>query len=159
MEINVLCVERVDVKDIARFREMVAAYWRELMPKSDVFNDPERWEACFREQFGEPYWMVEDGEPVGLVAFQVSDRQARVNDFYIVPERRRLGYGTVLVKWLCAHLDSLGLERIDLDVRRDNPGALAFWEAQGFGLAGYRLRMYRNPERGTAFVGVLSSDF
>lgn len=155
MEIDVLRVERVGAKDIARFREMVAAYWRELMPRSDVINDPERWEAFFHQQFGQPYWMLEDGEPIGLVAFQVSDLQARVDEFYIVPERRRLGYGTVLVKWLFTHLDSLGVERIDLDVRRDNPGALAFWEAQGFGLAGYRLRMYRDPESGTAFVGAL----
>ncbi|MBN1814970.1 MAG: GNAT family N-acetyltransferase [Anaerolineae bacterium] len=154
-----LCIERVDAQDIARFREIVAAYWQELMPQSDVVNDLKRWEVCFREQFDQPYWMLEDGEPVGLVALGVVGKQARVNEFYIVPEKRRLGYGTVLVKWLFAYLDSLGVGQIDLDVRRDNPAALAFWEAQGFGLAGYRLRMYRDPKSGTVFVGALSSDF
>jgi ribosomal protein S18 acetylase RimI-like enzyme len=154
-----LRIEQVGADDIARLREIVAEYWRELMPKSDVVNDPARWEARFREQFGQPYWMLEDGDPIGLVAFEVAGKRARVDEFYVVPEKRRLGYGTVLVKWLFAHLDSLGVGQIDLDVRRDNPGALGFWEAQGFGLAGYRLRMYRDPESGTAFVGALSSDF
>lgn len=159
METDVLRVGRVEATDIARFREMVAAYWLELMPSSEVVNDPERWEACFHQQFAQPYWMLEDDEPIGLVAFQVSEKQARVDEFYIVPERRRLGYGTILVKWLLTYLDSLGVERIDLDVRRDIPAARAFWEAQGFGLAGYRLRMYRDPEKGIAFAGALSSDF
>lgn len=44
-------------------------------------------------------------------------------------------------------------------MRRDTPEALAFWEAQGFGIAGYRMRMYRDPKTGKAFKGVLSSDF
>ena len=52
-----------------------------------------------------------------------------------------------------------GIRQLDLNVRRDNPNALSFWEAQGFGIAGYRLRMYRDPETGTAYKGVLSSDF
>ncbi len=82
-----------------------------------------------------------------------------VNDFYVLPEARRQGYGRAMVQWLLAHLDSLGVEQIDLDVRRDNPDALAFWQAQGFGIALYRLRQYRDPESGTAFVGALSSDF
>ena len=64
-----------------------------------------------------------------------------------------------MVQWLFSRLDNVGVERIDLNVRRDNPRALAFWQAQGFGIAGYQLRMYRDPESGTAFVGALASDF
>jgi ribosomal protein S18 acetylase RimI-like enzyme len=49
-------------------------------------------------------------------------------------------------------------------VQRDNPQALAFWQAQGFGTAGCRMRIYPEPESGTvrssaaAYVGALSSD-
>jgi ribosomal protein S18 acetylase RimI-like enzyme len=67
--------------------------------------------------------------------------------------------GMAMAAWLFSHLDDLGVEQIDLDVRRDNPLALAFWQAQGFGIAGYRLRQYRDPESGMAFEGALSSDF
>ncbi|MBN1811000.1 MAG: GNAT family N-acetyltransferase, partial [Anaerolineae bacterium] len=96
----------------------------------------------------------------GFVSLEVFTAQKRVfvGNFYIIPEERRKGYGTAMVAWLLSRLDSIGVEQIDLNVRRDNPAALAFWQAQGFGIAGYRLRMYRDPESGTAFEGALSSD-
>jgi len=68
------------------------------------------------------------------------------------------------VRWLFGRLDRLGGERVDLHVQRDNPQALAFWQAQGFGTAGCRMRIYPEPESGTvrssaaAYVGALSSD-
>ena len=146
---------------------MVEAYWQELMPKARSVRDPEQRETTFRAEFdwdggnNHPYWAMVDRRWVGFMAFEVSDdqRQARVNNFYVVPAERRKGYGTAMAQWLFSYLDNLGVERIDLNVRRDNPSALAFWQAQGFGIAGYRLRQYRNPESGTAFVGALSSDF
>ena len=161
-----LSIEKVDMEDLARFRKMVEAYWQELMPQASVLRDPGQREAYFQEQFAweggnnHPYWAMVDDCRVGFVAFEVSEEQkrAKVNNFYVVPEKRRQGYGTAMVQWLFSYLDGLGVERIDLDVRRDNPKALSFWQAQGFGVAGYRLRQYRDPESGTAFVGALSSD-
>ena len=64
-----------------------------------------------------------------------------------------------MVHWLLSKCDDLGIEQIDLNVRRDNPDALAFWQAQGFGIAGYRLRQLRDPATRSAFKEVLSSDF
>tara|TARA_Y100000588_G_scaffold15629_1_gene16677 strand:- start:2107 stop:2364 length:258 start_codon:yes stop_codon:yes gene_type:complete len=54
---------------------------------------------------------------------------------------------------------SLGVERIDLDVRRDNPKVLNFWETQDFVIGHYELSQYRDPEKGIGFRGALSSDF
>jgi ribosomal protein S18 acetylase RimI-like enzyme len=159
-------IERVARQDLSQFREMVGAYWREIMPRPVVVRDPAQWEAYSREQFAwdggnnHPHWAIVDDSHVGFLAFEVSEeqRRARVNHVYVVPGKRRQGYGTAIVRWLFRHLDRLGIERIDLDVRRDTPDALAFWQAQGFGVAGYRLRQYRAPESGTPFVGALSSD-
>jgi len=145
---------------------MVEAYWQELMPQAIVVRDSGQREAYFEEQFAwdggsnHPHWAMDDQSRVGFLAFEVSEEQkrAQVNNLYVVPERRCRGYGAAMVQWLFSHLDSLGVERIDLDVRRDNPGALAFWQAQGFGIAGFRLRLYRDPGSGTAFAGALSSD-
>jgi len=168
MALESLSIEKVGTEDSAHFREMVKAYWQELMPKADVATDPDKWEAYFQDQFAwdggnnHPHWAIlDDDRRIGFMTFEVSDDDvcARVNDFYVVPEERRKGYGSAMVQWLFSHLDSLGVERIDLSVRRDNPTALAFWQAQGFGIAGYRLRQYRDPETGTAYVGALSSDF
>ncbi|MBV7330555.1 hypothetical protein KFU94_20385 [Chloroflexi bacterium TSY] len=53
----------------------------------------------------------------------------------------------------------MGIEQIELNVRRDNPEALAFWQAQGFRIALYQMRQYRDPQTGQSFIGALSSDF
>lgn len=159
-------LERVPLERRDTFREMVEAYWAELMPKADVVATAAAREAYFAEEFTwadgdrHPYWAIADGQPAGFLSFSVdrNARRATVHDFYVIPSRRRQGVGSTMVRWLFAHLDRLGVERIDLNVRRDNPRALAFWEAQGFGIAGYRMRMYRDPERGTAYHGALSSD-
>jgi ribosomal protein S18 acetylase RimI-like enzyme len=166
-EVQLVRIERVEGHDIAQFRRMVEAYWQELMSKASVVKDPGRRKAYFQERFGwdggnnHPHWAIEEGGPIGFMVFEVSAEQKRamVNDFYVLPEARRRGYGRAMVRWLLAHLDSLGVEQIDLDVRRDNPDALAFWQAQGFRIALYRLRQYRDPKTGTAFSGALSSDF
>jgi ribosomal protein S18 acetylase RimI-like enzyme len=160
-------IQKVDPKDLPQFRQMVKAYWQELMPKSNVVNDPERWEAYFQEEFtwaggnNHPHWATVGDERIGFMTFEVADeeKKAMINNFYVAPDKRCHGYGRAMVRWLFTHLDALGVEQIDLNVRRDNPAALAFWQAQGFGIAGYRLRQYRDPKTGTAFAGALSSDF
>jgi ribosomal protein S18 acetylase RimI-like enzyme len=162
-----IAVEKVMEQDLAVFREMVLAYWQELMPKSDVVRDIARQNAYFQEQFAwggvnkHPHWLKLTGQAIGFVSFAVFEgrKRAEICDFYIIPEKRRQGYGTEAVRCLFQCFDERGVEQLDLNVRRDNPNALAFWQAQGFGIAGYQLRQYRDPTMGTVFVGVLSSDF
>jgi ribosomal protein S18 acetylase RimI-like enzyme len=145
---------------------MAEAYWAELMPNADVVASEAARAAYFAERFTwaggdrHPLWVIVDGQPAGFLSLSV-DRdahRAKVHDLYVVPAQRRQALGSAVARWLLAHLDELDVERIDLEVRRDNPRALAFWQAQGFGIAGYRMRMYRDPERGTAYSGALSSD-
>ena len=151
-------IELVDPKDLAHFKAIAEAYWNEMMPKSPMLQDPDRKEANFQYCFAwdggnrHPHWALVNGEPVGFMAFEVNtrERRAAIHDFYIRPSSRRQGYGTAMVAWLLAELDAHGVEQIDLNVRQDNPPSLAFfWQAQGFGIAGYRLRQLRNPEMGT----------
>ena len=106
-----------------------------------------------------PHWALVDKQPIGFVSFEIEDQTAYVHDFYIATEHRRKGYGSEMTGWLFEYFDEMGIRQLDLNVRRDNPNALSFWEAQGFGIAGYRLRMYRDPETGMPYKGVLSSDF
>jgi ribosomal protein S18 acetylase RimI-like enzyme len=160
-------LEKVPLTDIRDFRRIVEAYWQEVMPQSDVVKNPDRREAYFRECFTwaggnrHPYWAVADGRSVGFVAYAVdaAKQSASIDDFYVVPEARRQGYGAAMVQALYAQLDMLGVALVELNVRRDNPHALAFWEAQGFRIALYRMRQYRDPKSGTLYIGALSSDF
>lgn len=98
---------------------------------------------------------------MGFVAYAVDEarKSASINNFYVVPEARRRGYGAAMVQAVYTQLDQLGVELVELNVRRDNPQALAFWEAQGFRIALYRLQQYRDPKTGKAYIGTLSSDF
>jgi ribosomal protein S18 acetylase RimI-like enzyme len=160
-------LERVSPEEIAEFQEMVELYWQELMPYAPVIQEAEQRKAyfgqCFTWKGGDrhPLWAIVGGRRVGFVSFEVSlpNKSARVEDFYVALTERRKGYGSAMVRAICTHLDQLGIELIELNVRRDNPVALSFWEAQGFRIALYRLRQYRDPQRGIGFIGGLSSDF
>ncbi len=149
------------------FRAVAESYWQELMPHADAVADPVRRDAYFASQFAfegdsrRPQWAVEGGERVGFVSASV-DRAAHtafIEDFYILPAVRRKGHGRAAVLTLYAQLDALGVTQVDLSVRRDTPQALAFWEAQGFRIASYRLRQYRDPVAHRRRSGALSSDF
>jgi ribosomal protein S18 acetylase RimI-like enzyme len=160
-------LEKAHLTDVPIFRRIVEAYWQAVMPHSDVVKHPARREAYFRECFTwaggnrHPYWAVVSGHNVGFVAYTVDEakKSASTDDFYVVPEERRQGHGTAIVQAIYAHLDRLGVELVELNVRRDTPQALAFWEAQGFRIALYRMRQYRDPQTGKAYIGALSSDF
>ena len=160
-------LERVSSPDIADFQDMVEAYWQELMPHASVIQDIEERQAYFYQRFTwkggnrHPFWAIAAGRKVGFVSFEVSpeNKSASVEDFFVIADERRKGYGSAIVQALYDYLDKLGIELIELNVRRDNPNALAFWEAQGFRIASYRLRQYRDPKTGTGFIGALSSDF
>ena len=155
----------VTTSDRDNLLDMATIYWKEIMPYSYVVGDAARRDEYFASEFAgankHVFWGVSGDKRVGFVSYEVDEekRSARICNIYISNACRRKRYGTDIVRLVVKCLDSLGIEQIDLNVRRDNPNALAFWEAQGFGIAGYRLRMYRDPEKGIAFTGSLSSDF
>jgi ribosomal protein S18 acetylase RimI-like enzyme len=150
-----------------QLRHMAEAYWQELMPHADMVRDAEQRTRYFQERFplGDEHhrvqWAMVDGQPVGFIAFTLDQarKQALVEDFYVVATERRRGYGAAMVRLLYQQVDAMGIELVELTVRRDNPQALAFWEAQGLRIAHYLMRQYRDPKTGQSFIGALSSDF
>ena len=157
--------KRVIPADQNRFRPLVEAYWLEIMPHADTVCTSDSRDSYFADRFPlsstEPrvFWGLSEGSPVGFISFSISGTRAEINDFYVVPAKRRRGIGTFLVKSTIEITDSLGIDRIDLNVRRDNPEALKFWEAQGFMIGHYELIQYRDPKKRVGFLGSLSSDF
>lgn len=157
--------KRVIPADQDRFRPLVEAYWLEIMPHADTVCTPDSRDSYFADRFPlsstEPgvFWGLSEGSPMGFISFSISGTRAEINDFYVVPARRRRGIGTFMVKSAIEITDSLGVDRINLNVRRDNPEALKFWEAQGFMIGHYELIQYRNPEKRVGYLGALSSDF
>jgi ribosomal protein S18 acetylase RimI-like enzyme len=162
MMIELTLVQPAEQDDL---RQLAESYWAELMPKATVLKDQPSRDRYFADSFcweGEqdrPYWALRSGERVGFVTLSRNGQSAYIDDFYVVPAARRQGLGRQIVQALSTHFDRDGVTLVELSVRRDNPRALAFWEAMGFRIASYRLRQYRNPATGTAFIGGLSSDF
>lgn len=157
----------LEVADIYECHPHIEAYWCEIMPKSDVVTDPSKLENYFLARFADDinqrklYWAIVNSERVGFVTLTIADnkQKATIDDFYILPSFRRRGFGTAVMQAIYQHLDTFQIEQIDLNVRRDTPQALKFWEAQGFRIAHYQMRQYRDPNTGTSFIGALSSDF
>ena len=140
------------------FRQMIFDYWQELMPKSTVLETDEKREAYFESEFasGDVYGVWNQETLVGYIHLKIRGNVGGLAGIYIVPSARRQGYGKQLMQWMFEQYDQRGIEQIDLYVRRDNPTAKVFYEALGFGVAGYRMRMYR--ENGEVLPIILSSD-
>lgn len=151
----------------AQLRAMAEAYWHEIMPTADVVQDAERRTRYLQERFPlddeerRVQWAIAEGRVVGFLAMTINltSKQVMVEDFYILRSERRKGYGAAMIQALYQQLGKIDIEVVELTVRRDNLHALAFWEAQGFRIAHYLMRQYREPQTGQLFVGALSSDF
>lgn len=149
------------------FLLIVEGYWQEVMPQAEVVVDPVKRAAYFASHFvweggsRRPQWVVESETRVGFLSVSIDPaaKTAFIEDFYILPSARHKGYGRAAMQALYAQLDTQGITQVDLNVRRDTPQALAFWQALGFRIASYRLRQYRDPLAHQSFIGALSSDF
>lgn len=60
----------------------------------------------------------------------------------VQPTQRHKGLGRHLVSWLEACARTAGINRIDVECRADNPGAIAFYRAQGYRVQGVVSRYY-----------------
>lgn len=160
-------LQPIQPSEQAQLRSMAEAYWQEIMPTADVVQDAERRPRYFHERFPlddekrRVQWAIVEGRVVGFIAITINPvrKQVMVEDFYVLPSERRKGYGAAMIHALYQQVDKTAIAMVELTVRRDNPQALAFWEAQGFRIAHYLMRQYRDPKTGQLFIGALSSDF
>ena len=147
-----IALRDITIEEQDELREMVAAYWAELVPDAPVACDPRRAAAYFAEhfRFGDDtvslWWVLIDATKAGFVRVDLwateDERGGFIRDFYILPGVRRGGVGTAVVQAIREVAERDGWVRIDLNVRADNPSGLAFWHAQGFDLQLYQLRQF-----------------
>jgi ribosomal protein S18 acetylase RimI-like enzyme len=145
-------IRRITADEVAELRVVVRRYWLQLMPHAPVVIDPQMGERYFAEHFGfgrseRHFWWATVAEfKVGFAFVELGksleDLGAQIADFYIERAYQRQGHGTAFAQALIAWLRSEGVYRIDLNVRQDNPGALAFWKSVGFDIALYVVRQY-----------------
>lgn len=85
-----------------------------------------------------------DGVVVGHAVASVVADIAELQRIAVDPAHRRTGLATELVDAVAAHARAGGADRLLLEVREDNVGALAFYAARGFVEVDRRRRYYRD---------------
>ncbi|MDG6911076.1 MAG: GNAT family N-acetyltransferase [Nitrososphaerota archaeon] len=95
-------------------------------------------EAEWRRRMGAMLFALEDGVPVGMISYSVSDRLktkhvAHIYSVYVRPSARRRGAGTLLLK---AALDKIrdhgGVVKVQLSVNPAMRAAVSLYERGGF---------------------------
>jgi ribosomal-protein-alanine N-acetyltransferase len=105
----------------------LASFWAELAGIPD-----RRWYRV----------LVEGDEVVGYAGLAVVDRTADVQTVAVRADRQGRGLGGVLLDALLAEADRRGCTEVLLEVRADNPAAIAMYEARAFDTIAVRRRYY-----------------
>lgn len=113
-----------------------------------AFADPWPFDLLAYE-FGHPRGFLlvaswDDGPSVGYVAFRHGGGESEMLRLAVDPEVRRQGVARMLVESGLERLRREKVESCHLEVRKDNQGAIAFYEALGFQRSGRRKSYYRD---------------
>jgi [ribosomal protein S18]-alanine N-acetyltransferase len=85
-----------------------------------------------------------DGQVVGYAVAAFAGDIAELQRIGVTPAARRAGVATALLDEVVAEGPGTGADRLLLEVREDNAGALAFYAARGFIEIDRRPRYYRD---------------
>lgn len=77
---------------------------------------------------------ADDGAVIGSLIVGWDGWRCHLYRLVVHPDRRRVGVAGQLLAEGRQRARQLGVARLDAMVHRDNEGAIAFWEAQGFEL-------------------------
>jgi ribosomal-protein-alanine N-acetyltransferase len=82
---------------------------------------------------------------VGFCSFWRVLDELHINNLAVVPEVRRLGVATALLRRVMDEAARFGIRRTMLEVRQSNAPARRLYEKFGFVVAGSRSKYYTNP--------------
>jgi len=127
--------EKRDVKNIVK-RE------------TQCFSTPETEESIF-SFIKNPTFSIdvveEDGNVKGHCIYFFVPGNAEIISVAVSEEDRRHGYGRELVEHVIAEAKNKGLDKVFLEVRSSNVGAIALYTFVGFQQVGERKNLYEKP--------------
>ena len=92
---------------------------------------------------GYPSWvMTEHGLVIGYGLLSIAADEAHVLNICVAPERQGRGLGRYLLRALVKIARDQRSQRVFLEVRPSNPGAIALYHGEGFNEIGRRPRYY-----------------
>ena len=96
---------------------------------------------CLRADY--PAWLLQhNGEIVGYFLMSIAAGEAHVLNICIDPARQGQGHGRHLLRAMMHVARGRGAERVFLEVRPSNAGAIALYHSEGFNEIGRRPRYY-----------------
>lgn len=101
--------------------------------------------GIFRDclQANYPAWVLQvDGRIGGYFLMSVAAGEAHVLNVCVAPELQGRGYGRALLHSLLKIARARRVDRVFLEVRPSNAGAIALYDAEGFNEIGRRPRYY-----------------
>lgn len=96
---------------------------------------------CLRTDY--PAWVLDVGGRVGgYFLMSIAAGEAHVLNICVAPELQGRGHGRALLRALLRLARARRVERVFLEVRPSNPGAIALYDSEGFNEIGRRPRYY-----------------
>jgi ribosomal-protein-alanine N-acetyltransferase len=86
-----------------------------------------------------------DRQVVGFCSLWRVVDELHINNLAVIPEQRRAGIATALLRHVLAEGARLGAVRATLEVRKSNEPARLLYERMGFAVAGVRRAYYTKP--------------
>ncbi|MEG3192038.1 ribosomal protein S18-alanine N-acetyltransferase [Lysobacter sp. D1-1-M9] len=100
---------------------------------------------CLRADY--PSWVLhQDGRIVGYFLMSLAAGEAHLLNLCVAPEVQGRGYGRKLLHAMLHLARGRGAERVFLEVRPSNAGAIALYFNEGFNEIGRRPRYYPAPD-------------
>ncbi|MFC0676901.1 ribosomal protein S18-alanine N-acetyltransferase [Lysobacter korlensis] len=96
---------------------------------------------CLRADY--PSWvLLEDDRVIGYFLLSLAADEAHVLNVCVAPERQGRGHGRRLLRSILQLARGRGAQRVFLEVRPTNHGAIALYDSEGFNEIGRRPRYY-----------------
>jgi len=114
-------------------RSAVSDLWTIVFPDDPPWNEP--FELIQRKNKAQPelFWIAQqDNQIVGTILAGYDGVRGWIYHLAVDPSNRRKGVARMLMQTAEAALDALGCAKINLQVRRYNREAVAFYKALGY---------------------------
>lgn len=92
------------------------------------------------------FGVQENNRLIGVITFSKGLESIDIEDVAVLPECRRKGVASNLIEAVKTSAKESGIQKILLEVRSSNEGAIALYQTQGFSKISTRKKYYKNGE-------------
>ena len=127
----------LEIYEGTRADELAQVFWGEAQREAFLRMQLTARDRSYRMYYAglEDSIILSDGRAVGRLLVVRGDEEFRLADIALLPDYRRAGIGTALVKELIEEAGRLG-KPLRLQVEKSNPQALRLYERLGFATTG-----------------------